>query len=472
MTTAIVVGAGPNGLTAAAVLARAGLDVTVHERLPYPGGAASSGPLLGDGTIVDLGSASHPFGAGSPAFRSLGVDQHVEWLHAADPLAHPLPDGSAAFLHRDAEATARQLGVDRRAWLRLHAPATESPYDTVEAVMGPLVRIPEHPLLLARLGLRGAWPALPLARTVFRSGAAQALFGGQATHATLPLTHLMTSAFGIAFGGVGHTIGWPFAKGGSQAVADALVRVVEAHGGRVELGSEITDLADLPPADLVLLDTTPTQTLALAGGRLDRAYARRIRGWDYGPAVSKVDYLLDGPVPWLDARVEGAGTVHVVGRIEEIQEAEAAVAAGRLPERPFVLVCQPSAADPSRAPDGQHILWTYAHVPFGWPGDARSAIEAQIERFAPGFRDRIVRAVSTPPAALEAWNPNLVGGAIGGGSLAGLQQLARPLLAHPYRAGTGLYVCSSSTPPGGGVHGMSGWHAAHAALRDLGVREG
>lgn len=481
MTTATIVGAGPNGLTAAAVLARAGVDVTVVERLPTIGGATASAATLGEGTIVDLGSAAHPFGVTSAAFRALGLEQpelgehRLEWVHPETPLAHPLPGGRAALLHRDAEQTARQFGVDRDAWLRLHAPATERPYDTASAILSPLVRIPEHPLLLARLGLRGAWPATMLAPAIFRSGAARALFAGAATHATLPLEHPLTSAFGIAFGGVGHSTGWPFAKGGSQAISDALARVAVAAGARIETGVDVTDLRELPPSDLTLLDLTPHQLLRLGGLELEPGYTRRLAGWKYGPAVSKVDWLLDGPVPWEDERVAGAGTIHLGGTIGEIAAAERDVASGRMPARPFVLACQPTAADPTRAPEGKHILWAYAHVPNGYAGDAVPAIEAQIERFAPSFRERILKRVATPPAALEAWNPNLVGGAIGGGSLAGTQQLMRPTLVSPYRVPTtgrgnasAIYLCSSSAPPGGGAHGMSGWHAAHAALTDLG----
>lgn len=473
MTTAVIVGAGPNGLTAAAVLARAGLEVTVLERLDAVGGACASIAAFGDAATIDPGASGHPFGATSPAFRALGLEQHgLEWVHAEHPMAHPLPGGRAAILHRDAEQTASELGADARAWLRLHAPATGDPEGTAAAILAPLLRIPTDPLLLARIGLRGLWPAAPLARAVFRSGAAQALFAGSATHAALPLSAPFTSAFGVAFGGLGHSTGWPFAKGGSQSIADALRRVAEAAGARIETGVEVTDLRELPPADLTLLDVTPRQLARMAGTRIEGPYASRLRSWKYGPAVSKLDLLLDGPVPWEDERVAGAGTVHVGGTLAEIAEAEAAVAAGRMPERPFVLATQPTAADPERAPAGKHLLWAYAHVPHGWSGDASAAIEAQIERFAPGFRDRILERRSMPPAALELWNPNLVGGSIGGGSLAGTQQLARPRLAHPYRVPMPgrVFLCSSSTPPGGGVHGMSGWHAAHAALRELGVQ--
>lgn len=475
MTTAVIVGAGPNGLTAAAVLARAGLDVTVLERLDHVGGASASAAAFGDQAIIDLGAAGHPFGITSPAFRALGLEQHgLEWVHADFPMAHPLPGGRAAVLHRDAEQTARELGVDARAWLRLHQPATDDPNGTAEAILAPLVRIPPDPLLLARVGLRGAWPATLLARTIFRSGAAQALFAGSVTHATLPLGNPLTSAFGVAFGGVGHSAGWPFAKGGSQSIADALRRVAEAAGARIETGVDVTDLRDLPQADLILLDVTPHQLARMASDRIEGPYAKRMRTWKYGPAVSKLDLLLDGPVPWQDERVARAGTVHLGGTLGEIAAAEHAVAVGRMPDEPFVLVTQPTAADPERAPAGRHILWAYAHVPHAWPGDASAAIERQIERFAPGFRDRILERRTMTPAALELWNPNLVGGSIGGGTLAGTQQLLRPVLAHPYRVPMPgrVFLCSSSTPPGGGVHGMSGWHAAHAALREIGVHKG
>jgi phytoene dehydrogenase-like protein len=476
MTSAVIVGAGPNGLTAAAVLARAGLDVTVLERLDTVGGASASAGAFGDQAVIDLGAAGHPFGATSPAFRALGLEQHgLEWVHADYPMAHPLPGGRAAILHRDAEQTARELGVDAQAWLRLHQPATDDPDGTAEAILAPLLRWPDDPLLLARLGLRGAWPASLLARTAFRSGAARALFAGSVTHATLPLGSPLTSAFGVAFGGVGHSAGWPFAKGGSQSIADALRRVAEAAGAKVRTGIDVTDLRELPEADLILLDVTPRQLLRMAGpDQLSPGYARRMASWKYGPAVSKLDLLLDGPVPWQDERAARAGTVHVGGTLAEIIEAESAVARGRMPERPFVLATQPTAADPERAPAGKHLLWVYAHVPHGWPGDASAAIEAQIERFAPGFRDRVLERQSMPPAALELWNPNLVGGSIGGGTLAGTQQVVRPVLGNPYRVSMPgrVFLCSSSTPPGGGVHGMSGWHAAHAALREIGVHEG
>jgi phytoene dehydrogenase-like protein len=468
--TAAVVGAGANGLTAAALLAVAGMRVTVYEQADTPGGAARSSAVLGEGTVTDLGAAAHPFGVNSPAFHALGLeDRGLEWIHPRYPMAHPLPGVESAILHRDAEETARGLGADGPAWLRVHAPVTRHPREALENVLGPLVRVPPHPLTMVEFGLRAAWPAALLARAAFRGGHARALFAGSSAHSTLPLTQPFTAAFGTIFGGLGHTTGWPVAKGGTQRITDALAAVVLENGGTIRTGTKVTDLRELPAADAVLLDLTPRQLLALGGTGLPDRYRRHLQRWRYGCGVYKVDYLLDGPVPWSDPRTGGAGTVHVGGTFEELLEAERLVNRGRIPERPFVMVSQQSAADPSRAPAGRQVLWTYAHVPNGSREPMGGRIDAQIERFAPGFRDRIIGRVETSPTELEAWNPNLVGGDIGGGSLAGLQQVFRPApTLKPYNTGApGVYVCSSSTPPGGGVHGMAGHNAARAVLRDL-----
>ncbi|GAA1767534.1 NAD(P)/FAD-dependent oxidoreductase [Kocuria aegyptia] len=469
--TAAVVGAGPNGLAAAVVLARAGLDVTVHEAAGEAGGAARSAAVLGPGTVVDLGSAVHPFGAASPLFTQLGLHRHgLEWLHPPVVAAHPLDDGPPGLLHRSLERTAAGLGADGRAWSLLHRGVVERWEETVESVLAPLVRVPAHPLALASFGLRAPWPAAATARALFRSEQARGLFAGSAAHAVLPPRHVLTSAFGTLFGAAAHATGWPVARGGSQAVVDALVADLHEHGGRVLVHSLVTDLAQVGPADVVLLDLTPRQVLGLSGLELPDRYRRALARWRYGTASYKVDLLLDGPVPWRDPRVAEAGTVHVGGTLAEIGAAESQARAGRLPERPFVLVAQQGAADPSRAPAGQQVLWSYAHVPHGCD-DARAGerVLQQLERFAPGVRDRIRERVDTSPARLEAWNANLVGGDIGGGSLDGLQQVFRPAVqADPYATGVpGVWLCSSSTPPGGGVHGMSGYHAARRALRGL-----
>lgn len=467
---AVVVGAGPNGLAAAARLAVAGMRVTVFEQAGTIGGAARSADLLGEGTITDLGAAAHPFGVGSPAFRELGLEARgLEWIHPRYPMAHPLPDAPSAILHRDAAETARSLGVDARAWLRLHQPVTQRPREALENLLVPLMGVPPHPLTMASFGIRAAWPASLLARSVFRTEAARALFAGSAAHSTLPLGHPMTAAFGVVFGGLGHTTGWPVAKGGTQRITDALAAVVLENGGTIHTDSPVTDLRQLPTSDAVLLDLTPRQLLALDGTGLTDRYRKHLRRWKYGTGVFKVDYLLDGPVPWSDPRTAGAGTVHVAGTLDELVAAERESNSGRPPVKPFVLVSQQSGADPSRVPAGRQVLWTYAHVPNGSTQPMGGRIDAQLERFAPGFRDRIIGRVETSPSELESWNPNLVGGDVGGGSLAGLQQVFRPVpTLRPYNTGTpGVYVCSSSTPPGGGVHGMGGWNAARAVMRDL-----
>lgn len=467
--TAIVVGSGPNGLTAAALLARQGVDVTVYEQSAFPGGAARSAEVLGDGFVTDLGAAGHPFGVGSPAFRELDLAGHgLEWVHPAYPMAHPLPGGSTALLHRDAGLTARGLGDDAAAWLRVHRPVTAHPERMLENITGPLLRMPPHPFPMASFGIRAVWPAQFLARHRFSTDEARALFIGSAAHSMLPPSHPLTSAFGVIFGGLGHTLGWPVVRGGTGRIVDALLSVLDHHGATIHTNAPVTDLRELPDADAVLLDLTPRQILRLAGTGLERRYSRHLDRWKYGMGVYKVDYLLDGPVPWPDPRTGDAGTVHLGGTMEEIADAETTTHAGRLAPRPFVLLCQQSVADPSRTRDGKQVVWAYAHVPNGCTEDVGPVIDAQIERFAPGFRDRIIGRQDSSPQALEAWNPNLVGGDIGGGSLQGLQQVLRPApTLHPYNAGAqGLYVCSSSTPPGGGVHGMAGWNAARAVLRD------
>lgn len=471
-----MVGAGPNGLTAAVVLARAGLTVTVYEEQTTVGGGTRSAPALGPGTVVDLGSAVHPFGVASPVYRQLDLQQHgLRWLHPPVPLAHPLDDGPAAMLHDDLARTADSLGRDARAWIAVHGGAIARWDDLVRGVLGPILRVPEDPatlLALAGFGARGAWPAAGLARTVFRDEPARALFAGSAAHAVLPLTRPLTAAFGVLFGAAGMATGWPVAAGGSQSIADALLADLRAHGGRVRTGTPVRDLAEIPPADLVLLDLTPQQVLRLRGTGLPERYRRALARYRYGVAVHKVDYLLDGPVPWRDPEVGRAGTVHVGGTLGEVAYAEAEARAGRLPGRPFVLLAQQQVADPGRAPGGRQVVWAYAHVPHGCDAPAGALVDAQVERFAPGFRDRVLYREDWSPARLQHSNANLVGGDIGGGSFDGLQQVLRPVrTATPYTTPTpGLFLCSSSTPPGGGAHGMCGYHAATTALRDLARR--
>ncbi|WP_462417525.1 phytoene desaturase family protein [Kytococcus sp. Marseille-QA3725] len=471
--TAAVVGSGPNGLAAAVALARAGLRVTVHEAADAPGGALRSAPLLGEGTVVDLGAGVHPFGVASPFFSSLGLERHgLEWLHPELPLAHPLEGRPAAVLHRSLTRTVEELGRDGRAWRRLVGPVVDDFERVVQAAMGPLLRVPRHPVTLARFGVRGVLPSTVLGRAVFRDEPARALFAGLAAHSVMPLHHPMTSVFGVLFGAAGHAVGWPVVRGGSGALTAALVAELEAHGGTVRTGSPVSDLrqlgdgADAP--DVTMLDTTPAAAGALAGDRLAPVVRRGLTAWRHGPGLFKVDYLLDGPVPWTDPRVATAGTVHLGGGAGELAVAEAAVHRGRDPERPFVLVAQQGAADPGRAPEGRVVLYAYAHVSPGSRCPAGELVDAQIERFAPGFRDRVLHRVETGPEGLEAGNRNLVGGDVVGGSMQGTQLVLRPRpTLDPYRLADGLYLCSASAPPGGGAHGMAGAHAAAAALRSL-----
>ena len=456
---AVVVGAGPNGLTAAARLAVNGWRVEVLERSGEIGGAASTQKLY-DATLVDLGAACHPFGAASPAFRALRLEDYgVRWLRAPYEMAHPL-DGGAAVLAGSLEKTAAGLGVDGKAWARLHKPVVDRVDALLEDVLVPMPRLPRHPFALARFGARGLWPATTLGRAALRTEEARALFAGSATHAITSPARPLTAAFGLLFGALGMTRGWPVAEGGSGAVTAALAKVVEERGGQVRRGEEVRAL---PEADAVILNLTPRQVLRIGGAALPARRARSMRRWRYGPGVHKVDFLLGTPVPWADPRVGQAATVHVGGTAEEIVRAERDVANGIMPERPFVMAAQQYAADPSRG----LVLWTYAHVPHGYrerhPGEVAEKITKQIERFAPGFRAVVRDTIETPPQDLEAWNPNLVGGDIAGGAMDGAQLLMR----QPHRLRKGLYLASASTAPGAGVHGMPGWWAAEAVLKDF-----
>ena len=464
---AVVVGAGPNGLAAAIALAERGLAVEVYEAGERVGGALQSAALTGPGTVHDLGSAIHPFAAASPAFRRWPLERYgVRWIRSPLVVAHPLDGGRAATLAADRAATAAALGRDGARWDRLVGDLLPAFPGIAEDVLRPLLRLPSNPLAMARFGLRALLPASLLART-FRTEEGRALVAGLAAHANVPLAAAATSAPALVLALLGHAVGWPFPAGGAQRLADALAAHLEALGGRIHLGRRINDLGDLPAARATLLDLTPTQLLRLAGPRLTDDQAAPYRRFRHAAAAFKVDYLLDGPVPWSAAACHRSATVHLGGTLEEIEASERAVGAGRPPERPFVLVAQPSRFDPSRAPAGRHTLWAYAHVPLRSTHDLRGAIEAQLERFAPGFGARVLERVVHGPVELEAWNPNLVGGDIAGGATTLRQMLARPIASPtPYATPlAGVYLCSSSTPPGPGVHGMSGWNAAQLALR-------
>ena len=392
----------------------------------------------------------------------------LAWLHPEIPLAHPLDGGRAGVLHRSVDVTAAGLGPDGRAWHRLFDPVLRHWDQLLPQILGPVLTVPRHPLMLARFGVRAVPPASLLQR-VFTTDEASALFGGCAAHAFLPLTRPLSAAFGTMLAATAQAGGWPVAAGGSQAVADAMVARLVELGGTLETGHLVRSMDDLPPHRVALFDTNPAQLAAIAGDALPAGYRRRLQRFRHGPAAFKIDYALDAAVPWTSEACRRAGTVHVGGTFGEIRAAEADCAAGRMPARPFVLVAQQSIVDPSRAPAGKHTLWAYAHVPHASTVDATEALEIQIERFAPGFRDLVLARHVTAPAALEAHNPNYVGGDIGGGAHSGTQLVFRPTFAlHSYvTPNPALLLCSASTPPGGGVHGMGGLHAANRALEGV-----
>ncbi|MGB0114784.1 MAG: NAD(P)/FAD-dependent oxidoreductase [Ilumatobacteraceae bacterium] len=471
--SAHVVGSGPNGLVAAVTLARAGWHVVVHEAASTPGGGTRSSELTVPGAVHDVCSAVHPLAVASPAFREFAGSDHpldpdiLHWVHPEVPLAHPLDGGRAALLHRSIDDTAQGLGIDADAYRSTFGRHVEHGLDLTDSLLSPMTLPPRHPAALARFGLTGVQSAHRVASRRFEGDAARALFGGLAAHSILPLTAPATAAYGMVLGALAHVVGWPVARGGSQRIADALVADLQRLGGEVICDRRIDALADLPAADATLLDLTPRQVVAIAGDVLPDRYRRALSSYRYGPGVFKVDWALDGPIPWANPECARAGTVHLGGTLEEITAAEAEVAAGRLPQRPYVLLVQPTRFDDARAPAGTETVWAYCHVPSGSTVDMTQRIESQIERFAPGFRDRIIGCSTMDTSAMQAHNANYVDGDINGGAGDLRQFVRRPTLGlHPWRTPVaGLYLCSSSTPPGGGVHGMCGWHAAHEVLR-------
>ncbi|WP_425145947.1 phytoene desaturase family protein [Deinococcus sp.] len=468
---AVVVGAGPNGLSAAIMLAQAGWRVQVYEANRRVGGALGSEDLTLPGFVHDVGSAIHPLGAASPFFRSLPLHAYgLEWVQPPAALAHPL-EGGSVLMYRSLEQTAAGLGRDEGAYLALLRPLVREWRGLLDDTLRPLLHLPQHPLTLARFGLRALPPASLLARSLFRTPQARALLGGLAAHSGLPLSAPGTSAFGLMLAASGHAVGWPFPRGGAQALADALAGLLTHLGGEIHLNAEVVSLKDLPQADAVLLDTSLPGFLRLAEtSELPDGYIRKLKQFKPGPGAYKVDYALSAALPWRDPLSALAGTVHLGGTLPELERAEAAPQRGEVAERPYVLLAQHSLFDAARAPAGQHTAWAYIHVPNGYAGSALAELEGQIERFAPGFKDTVLaRSVSTP-ARLQSWNPNLLGGDVGGGANTLWQVLARPVATPtPYRTPlAGVYLCSASTPPGGGVHGMSGYWAARAALRDRG----
>ena len=465
---AAVVGSGPNGLAAGTVLAQAGLKVALYEARETVGGGMRTAELTLPGFKHDVCSAIHPLGVGSPFFRTLPLENYgLEWIHPDAPLAHPL-DGGAVVLERSLDATLENLGEDARAYETLFAPLVEHWEGLAGDFLGPLLRFPQHPLTLARFGVRALPSATLLANMVFRGERARALFAGLAAHSILPLEAPTTAAFGLVLGLLAHAVGWPFPKGGAQVFADALSAHFRTLGGEVFTGAKVESLEGLE-AKTVLLDVGAKQFLGMAGEHLPGAYRRALERYRHGAGVFKLDYALDGPVPWRDEACLRAGTVHVGGTLNEIAASERAIKRGEVPEQPYVLVAQQSLFDPSRAPEGKHTLWAYCHVPNGSAADMTEAVEAQLERFAPGFRERVLARHTMNAPAFESYNPNYVGGDINGGAADVWQLVARPVpRPNPYKTPLdGVYLCSASTPPGGGVHGMCGYHAARATLGEV-----
>jgi phytoene dehydrogenase-like protein len=470
---AVIVGSGPNGLSAGITLARAGLRVEVFEGAATPGGGTRTQPLTLDGFQHDVCSAVHPSLVASPFFQSLDLPSlGIDILQPKVAFAHPLDTGRAAALYRSVDETAQLLGGDAAAYTRTMTPLVESLSAIVEYSLGPMRSIPRDPLALARFALIGT-PSVRHLSERFTTDAARALLAGAAAHSMEPLSAPLTSAFALLLAALGHGVGWPVVQGGSGAIASGLVSELTRLGGVVHTDCPIARLSELPPARAVLLDVSPRQFIAMAGAGLAPRQARPWARFRPGPGTCKVDWALDGPVPWSASACRATTTVHVGGTFDEVARGEADVTAGRHPDRPFVLVAQPSVLDPTRAPGGQHTLWGYCHVPNGSDVDMTDRIEAQIERFAPGFRDRILDRTTRTAVQTEAHNPNYLGGDINGGAATLRQTAFRPVPRwNPYRTPIdGTYLCSASTPPGGGVHGMCGYWAAQSALRDrFGVR--
>lgn len=464
---AVIVGSGPNGLAAAITLAKQGLKTLVLEGADTPGGGTRTSELTLPGFRHDVCSAIHPMALASPFFQGLELEREgVKWIHPGCPVAHPLDGGEAVLMHRSVTQTAEGLGVDASPYFRLMQTLTHKWEYIDREVLGPL-SMPRRPFSLAWFGLHALWPAKAFLRSWFRNPRTRALLAGIAAHCILPLEWMPSMSVALVMTAVAHRYGWPLPEGGSQAITTAMVNVLQRLRGRVECNQWVRQWSDIPPARLVLLDITPAQFLQLAGSRLPWLYRRQLQAFQGGPAIFKIDYALDGPVPWRNAEVGRAGTVHLGGTLEEMCVAERRVWQGKVPSRPYVLVSQPSLFDPSRAPQGKHVLWAYCHVPRGCDADMTEAIEGQLERFAPGFKERVLQRHIMPPAAMQAYNPNYQAGDISGGALLLTQLWTRPTLRwSPYSTPLkGVYLCSSSTPPGGGVHGMCGYHAALAAYR-------
>jgi phytoene dehydrogenase-like protein len=467
---AVVVGSGPNGLAAALVLARAGHSVKVLEGQPTFGGGARSMALTREGFVHDICSAIHPLAAGSPFFSSLPLEKHgVRFIHSDLPLVHPLDGGDAAVLHRSLEETAAGLGPDEKAWRNLFTPLVAGFEDLKGLIYNPITKPPlSAPFLAARFGLKSLESAMGFAHDTFQGPKAKALLAGCAAHSFSPLTAPLTNAFGLILAITGHAVGWPFIEGGSQKLVDALVAMIREAGGELEASHPVTRFEELPPHRLVLFDTHAHVMTRVCGAALPAGYRRRVEeGFKRGPGVFKVDYALDGPMPWASEHAQRTSCLHVCGDAEAVSESEAAPAANRVPERPYVLVAQHSPFDATRAPKGHQTLWAYCHVPNGSTVDMTERIEAQLERFAPGFSKRVLARHVKAPADFEATNASYLGGDISAGAVEGLQLFFRPTVGLPYVTPNEKVLLSASAPPGPGVHGMCGYWAAQVALRRL-----
>ncbi len=466
---AVVIGSGPNGLAAAITLAQAGKSVIVLEAQDTIGGGSRTKELTLPGFKHDICSAIHPLGLASPFFRALPLEQYgLKWIQPPVALAHPLDDGTAMLLERSIALTAETLGCDAASYSRLMKPLVEHWQTLADLLLGPLrPQSFRHPFLLAPFGVQAVRSAESLAKHLFRGERARALFAGMAAHSILPLEHSLSAAFGIMLALFGHGVGWPLPHGGSQSIVDALAAHLRSLGGEIVTGIEVTSIEMLPTANALLFDVTPRQLLRIAGTHLPNGYRRALERYRYGPGVFKIDYALDGPIPWKARECLQAGTVHLGGTLAEVALSEWQIGRGMPPEKPFVLLAQQSLFDASRAPVGKHTVWAYSHVPNGSSFDMTERIDAQIERFAPGFRDRILAKNTIAPNALEHYNANYIGGDINGGVADLLQFFTRPTIRlNPYTTpNKRIYICSSATPPSGGVHGMCGYYAARAALQ-------
>ncbi len=468
--TAVVAGSGPNGLAAAIRLAQAGLSVTVHEAADTAGGATRTEELTLSGFQHDLGSAVHPMAVSSPFFSTLPLAEHgLEWAWGMAELAHPFDDGSAVLIERDIARTSSQFGADEDAYRQLFEPMVANWRELVGDLLKP-VGMPKYPLLTAQFGLKAIQAATKLTSKLFRDQRTKALFAGLAAHSTLPLDAPISSAFGLMLGASAHAVGWPIARGGSQAITQGLQSILESLGGKVVTQSRINYVTGKSDADVTMCDVTPRQFLELSSSKLPETYRRSLEMYRYGPGVYKIDWALREPIPWKAKECLRAATVHLGGSFKEIHDSEEAVSGGRVAQKPFVILVQPSLFDSSRAPNGQHTAWAYCHVPNGYKGSMLDPIQSQIERFAPGFRDCVLARSQHSTLAMTKWNENLIGGDINGGAVDWRQFFFRPNRMQYKTPMRGVFLCSSSTPPGGAVHGMCGYWAAQAAIRYLGIK--